>query len=432
MVATFRDKSDRVCREVEVFDAGDQHRPLAAGVACRTLTERLAAAALSRVSSVRGVFHALTAVIIATAFVVPATSARAAMLLPVYLALAGTLKSPAVVKGLSLLFPSVILLSACGVLTGAGAHLVALDLLGNVQSTPQIGYLRWLELNLPIALLSSFAATETILFLFVGHEASERVTLKASDDADSPLDARQRFVAVLMLATVGLWMTSPWHGAPLAIVGLGAALIATRVAWSGVTLKTAIRAVEWQLVLFFAATVMLGQAMLTSGAGSWMANHLVAALPASVTQSTPVLVAFVSIVALLSHLLIVSRTARAAILVPAFALPLANLGYSPAALVMLTVVGTGFCQTLPVSAKPVALFAGAGDGGYQPSDLSRLALALFPILLALLMLFALVIWPHMGLTVTAGEYDNASVVVCAEVLNDDLQKQGKAPCRLPY
>lgn len=35
VVATFRDKSDRVCREVEVLAGASEHRPVAAGVACR-------------------------------------------------------------------------------------------------------------------------------------------------------------------------------------------------------------------------------------------------------------------------------------------------------------------------------------------------------------------------------------------------------------
>ncbi|WP_246713673.1 hypothetical protein [Rhizobium leguminosarum] len=69
---------------------------------------------------------------------------------------------------------------------------------------------------------------------------------------------------------------------------------------------------------------------------------------------------FAAVVATLSHLVITSRTARATILIPALALPVAALGVDPLNLVMVVTLASGFCQTLMVSAKPVALF-GAMD-----------------------------------------------------------------------
>jgi hypothetical protein len=60
-------------------------------------------------------------------------------------------------------------------------------------------------------------------------------------------------------------------------------------------------------------------------------------------------------------------------------------------------VGSGFCQTLMVSAKPVAIFAGEDRQHYGPRDLARLSLALLPALWLLLVLFAAVVWPRQGL-----------------------------------
>jgi solute carrier family 13 (sodium-dependent dicarboxylate transporter), member 2/3/5 len=55
-------------------------------------------------------------------------------------------------------------------------------------------------------------------------------------------------------------------------------------------------------------------------------------------------------------------------------------------------MGTGFCQTLPVSAKPVALFALTDQPTYTAGDLLRLSVALLPIMFLLLMMFALAVW----------------------------------------
>ena len=62
---------------------------------------------------------------------------------------------------------------------------------------------------------------------------------------------------------------------------------------------------------------------------------------------------FAAIAATLSHLIITSRTARATVLIPALALPLAALGADPVALVMVVTLASGFCQTLMVSAKRI-------------------------------------------------------------------------------
>src|SRR5688500_6784212 len=99
---------------------------LAAVVRRSGLAERWVLRAAANSGSVRALFHRLTAMIAATAFVIPSTSGRAALLLPVFAALAGAIDEPRIVRALALLFPSAILLSACASLLGAGAHLLAL------------------------------------------------------------------------------------------------------------------------------------------------------------------------------------------------------------------------------------------------------------------------------------------------------------------
>jgi solute carrier family 13 (sodium-dependent dicarboxylate transporter), member 2/3/5 len=165
---------------------------------------------------------------------------------------------------------------------------------------------------------------------------------------------------------------------------------------TGIDLKGAIKKVEWNLILFLAATMVMGEALLESGAAKVLAQGLLAALPVDALGRTGVLLV-ASLLALLSHLVITSRTARATVLIPAVALPLAALGPDAGLLIFVTVVGSGFCQTLSVSAKPVAMFAQADAPTYRDADLLRLSLALLPLMLALLMLFALVVWPLQGL-----------------------------------
>ena len=106
------------------------------------------------------------------------------------------------------------------------------------------------------------------------------------------------------------------------------------------------------------------------------------------------IVVFLTLVAVLSHLVINSRSARAAVLLPALTLPLAGFGHDIVSLALVTVLGTGFCQTMMASAKPVALFGNAERETFTQADLLCLAIPLLPVKAAIIIVFALLVWPY--------------------------------------
>jgi solute carrier family 13 (sodium-dependent dicarboxylate transporter), member 2/3/5 len=358
------------------------------------LAEAWALRAVARAGTPIALMRRLTWFVIATAFIVPSTSGRAALLLPVFVVLARALADARVVRALALLFPTVILLSACVSLLGAGAHLVAVDFMARLGA-PAPGFLDWIALAAPFGVLSSVMACELIARLFLrAPERSQVIALPAPNT--SPMTPQQRAVVAVTAITLAAWASSGWHGIDAAVIAVAGAIAVTCKPLTGIDLKGAIKKVEWNLILFLAATMVMGEALLESGAAKVLAQGLLAALPVDALGRTGVLLV-ASLLALLSHLVITSRTARATVLIPAVALPLAALGPDAGLLIFVTVVGSGFCQTLSVSAKPVAMFAQADAPTYRDADLLRLSLALLPLMLALLMLFALVVWPLQGL-----------------------------------
>ena len=364
------------------------------------LAERWALQAVQAARTPRALMLRLTAFIAATAFVVPSTSGRAALLLPVFLVLAQALQgaNPRLVRALALLFPSVILLSACASMLGAGAHLVALDFMQRL-GTPVPDFLGWMLWAAPFGALSSLLACELILRLFLTR-TERRMTLHLPQPASQPLTRQQWGTLSVALLALAAWATTGLHGLPAPLVAVAAALVATVKPLTGVDMKTALKHVEWNLVLFMAATLVMGDALLTSGAAAGLSSALVAALPLERLPTAAVL-AVVVVLALLAHLVVTSRTARATVLIPTVALPLAGVGagggLDGGLLIFVVVIGTGFCQTMTHSAKPVALFAGDGTPRYSGRDLALLAAALLPALWALLMLFAAFVWPRQGL-----------------------------------
>ncbi len=356
------------------------------------LMELAVARATRPFHSIIGVFHALAFMIAATAFFIPSTSGRAALLLPVYVALAAAMPDRRLVRPLALLFPSVILLSAGGSLIGAGAHLIAVDTIVR-SGGGTVSYLEWALLAFPFALATSLIAVWFIVALFVPHDL-RALRIETGIAGTKALDARQKLLALAMTAIVAMWLTQPMHGLDIAIVALAGSILMLGKPFTDKKPKEIFRGIEMELILFMAATVVIADAMTASGADRWLAAGAMSVLPAGLTGSLHAMVIFMAFVAVVAHLVINSRSARAAILIPAVALPVADFGHDVRLIVLTTVLGTGFCQTMMASAKPVALYGGHETEPFKQKDLMRLAMPLMPAVIATLVLFALAIWPY--------------------------------------
>ncbi|WP_244513253.1 MULTISPECIES: SLC13 family permease [unclassified Ensifer] len=370
---------------------------IAAVLQASGLVERLAFRLLARFRDVRRLFWVVTLTIFATAFVIPSTSARAAIFMPVFLGLASTIGRPGVTRALALLFPSIILLSAAASLTGAGAHLVAADFMRRTGGEAP-GFLEWALLAAPFALLTSLIACGLILRFFLDDaDRRWRLDVPAVPTEKRPPSVRDKAILAVTAIIVVALATSDLHGVALPVVALVGALAMASEKVSGMPFRKALKGVEWNLLLFLAGTLVIGEALLSTGAATLLAERLIGAFSLIGKPPAWLVVLVAIIVATFAHIVIASRTARATVLIPAVALPLAGFGVSPEVLIMITAIGSGFCQTLMVSAKPVALFGGMEPPAFSPSDLLRLALMLAAPFITLLALMALVIWPAFGL-----------------------------------
>ncbi|GAB2740368.1 SLC13 family permease [Streptomyces bullii] len=376
---------------------------LAAAVARTGLAGRAAVFLVSGARTVRQLVHLTTAALVVTAFAVPATSGRAALALPVFLALAKVLADrKRLVVMLALLFPTVILLSAVATLIGAGAHLITVSVLWEATGE-HIGFGEWLLVGLPLAVVSSHLAAELVLLTTTRradrtgpvHITPAQIQEHSENPVTGPWTQAEKRCALLMATVVLLWCSEPLHRLPPAIVALIGAVVASSPALGTVRLKDALKTVPWSLLLFMAATMAMGVALADSGAAKW----LVSGLP---TGEPPVV--FLLIVILVStaaHLVLQSRSARSSVLVPLVVAASVGVGVNPAAAALASTAAAGFCHTLPASAKPVTLFSQIpGTPTYTPRDLLRLSAFLAPLTAGLVLLFAVAVWPLLGVPLT--------------------------------
>lgn len=399
---------------------------LAAGVTASGLPARLATWLLGRARTVRGLAHLTALALLITAFFVPSTSGRAALTLPVYAELRGRLNSR-VARAFGVLFPSVILLTAVATVVGAGAHLITNSLL-EAATGQGIGFGWWLALGVPLAVVSAHVTAEIVLWLFTTRADRKRPVVAARSEgpllgvpcSNSPRQHRQfrtlelapvtisaaatqplttpeqtapaatqrltrpEWTALAIVLAVSLtWLSEPWHGIAPEVAALTGALLITAPRLGTTTIKQAFADIPWSLLLFMAATTMLGTALIRSGAANLVAGLV------SPAHLLPTVIA----VSLAAHLVIQSRSARSSVLIP-IVIPLAAAaGLNPAALAFASTAAAGFCHTLTSSAKPVALFADA----YEPKDLLKLSAVLAPVTGLLVFAAAVFLWPSLGL-----------------------------------
>jgi solute carrier family 13 (sodium-dependent dicarboxylate transporter), member 2/3/5 len=374
---------------------------LAAAVAGSGLAGRAAAFLVTGARTVRQLVHLTTAALVVTAFAIPATSGRAALALPVFLALARALSErKRLVVALALLFPTVILLSAVATLIGAGAHLITVSVLWETTGE-RIGFHEWLLLGLPLAVVSCHLAAEVVLWTTTrraDRRGPVRVTTEdiqehSEQAVTGPLTPGEARCALLLSTVVALWCSEPLHGVSPALVALIGAVVATAPTLGTIRLKDALATVPWSLLLFMAMTMAMGVALAESGAAGW----LVSGLPGGGSVPTWLFLLVVVAISTAAHLILQSRSARSSVLVPLVVASAVAAGVDPVAAALASTAAAGFCHTLPASAKPVALFADVpGTPTYTPGDLLRLSAVLGPLTAALVLLFALTVWPLFG------------------------------------
>lgn len=375
---------------------------LAAAVARSGLAGRAAAFLVSGARSVRQLTHLTTAALVVTAFAVPATSGRAALALPVFLALAKVLADrKRLVVMLALLFPTVILLSAVATLIGAGAHLITVSVLWEATGD-RIGFTQWMLLGLPLAVASSHLAAEAVLLTTTRradrkgpvHITVEQLQEHSEQPVTGVWEPAETRCALLLATVVALWCSEPLHQVPPAVVALIGAVVASSPALGTVRLKDALKTVPWSLLLFMAATMAMGVALAESGAAKWLVGGVPLDVPPWLFLTVVVTVSTAA------HLILQSRSARSSVLVPLVVAAAVGAGVNPVAAALASTAAAGFCHTLPASAKPVTLFADIpGTPTYTPRDLLRLSAVLAPLTAALVLLFAVALWPLLGVPV---------------------------------
>ena len=360
------------------------------------LAARLTNLVVAKASKVSQVFWLLTGVLTILSFFIPSTSGRAAVAMPVFNSLSDKIGDAKVTRALALLIPTIVLTSTICTLIGAGSHLIANDLLRQVSSS-EISFLSWVIYGVPFGFAASAISCFVILQMFLGKtertiklEKTETKTVKKFSSAEW----KTIVVAGVMVA---LWMTESFHHFEIALVTTVGALVLMMPGFGVMSWKDGLKSVSWNLIIFVGAALVLGKALIDTGAAQWIIENIFSISGIDKTDPQYLILATVAFISLTSHIYMTSHSARAAALVPAMIYFATSFGFNPVALVFISTVGMDYCLTFPVSSKALLMFQELDTETFQPPDLLKLSAVLMIVHLVLMVAFYYGYWQFVGL-----------------------------------
>ncbi|AFZ01081.1 SLC13 family permease [Calothrix sp. PCC 6303] len=365
------------------------------------LAVRLTQMVASKARSVSSLFWMLTSVLIPLSFLIPSTSGRAAVTYPIFRSISNAIDDKQTRRALCLLMPTIILVSTIASLTGAGSHLIARDLLEEITKQ-HISFGQWVLYGLPFGTVASYASCWVIMRLFVDKKNLQK-KLNITQFPSQPLSSNEQKTLLVIILMFGLWLTESWHGLETATVIVMGALLLTapkigKMNIGVIKWKDAVKAVSWNLILFVAATHVLGHSLVTSGASKWILEHIFDFSDINSAGSRFIILLVLTSISLTSHLYMTSHTARAAALIPPLLYLTVSLNFNPIAVMFISTLGMDYCLTFPVSSKALMVYQDMDEQSFHPQDLLRLSAVMIPIHFALIVLFYYTWWRWVGLS----------------------------------
>ncbi|CAG8999520.1 MAG: hypothetical protein CENE_01499 [Candidatus Celerinatantimonas neptuna] len=215
------------------------------------------------------------------AFIMPSSLGRAVLMIPIGMALADRVGFNHTSKGrtaiaLTIAFgchiPSFAILPANVpniVLSGAAQTILGIN----------VTYAHYLLLHYPIlGILKSSIIVALIMFFFPDHPQSTSKT-NPNIFPDPSMHRKQIIVTVILILTLGFWMTDSIHGINPAWIGIVTSIILLLPGIGIVTPNEFNKSVNFGLILFISGILAVGAVVNATGLGSWFAHQLVHILP---------------------------------------------------------------------------------------------------------------------------------------------------------
>jgi sodium-dependent dicarboxylate transporter 2/3/5 len=315
---------------------------LGAGLVKTGLDKRIAYSVI-RMSRTSGT--ALLGVIIVTAFLsmIMSNTATVLLMLPIVITLCK--KAGLNSKAFLLAVAYAANVGGVGMLVGTPPNVMASNALG-------WGFLEWMAVGLPFALMMIPLLYISLVIVYRPHKVIHSDVLHRLEHLGR-LSSPEKRCAGVIAATLVLWITSPLHGIPAAIVGLlgGFMMFLLVYDWKFLEQHT-----NWGVIILIGGAISIANALSSSGAAAWMAGGFLS----FTGLSSPAMIAFSFALFAMAITQTIQNTATTAMLVPILVGVMAGLGVTSPGILVIPVIATSMTFLLPPGTAPNAIVHGTG------------------------------------------------------------------------
>ncbi|MBL0846864.1 MULTISPECIES: SLC13 family permease [Mammaliicoccus] len=327
---------------------------------------------------------------------VPSTSGRAAAMLPIYKAFSIRFQDNQ--KYFALLIPVLILMGANLTLIGAGSHIVGIGLLKG-QTNENISYVEFLLWGGPFGIMIGIISLIIINKMnFNTNEINTQTTLNYLKRNRSAFSVKEQKTLLYLLITISLWITESIHGFDIAFITIVMSIVIVTPNVGVISWKEGLQSISWSLIFFVAGATSLGKLLVSYKVVQYIQEHLFGYLSRFENINVQVILLIIVIITVTSHLYVTSHTTRAVVFVPLFLLFSDMFNLNPVAVVFITLIGTNYCVTFPVSSKALLLFYEQENKPFENKDLAKISSILMPIYMLMMIACYYFWWQFTGLS----------------------------------
>ncbi|AJC22260.1 DASS family sodium-coupled anion symporter [Pandoraea pulmonicola] len=375
---------------------------IAAAMTLTGLDRRIALVTLSRIgTSTRRVMVGAIAVTILLSLVVPSATARSACVVPIMMgviAAFGVDKRSNIAAGIMIIVAQATSIWNIGIQTAAAQNLLTVGFMDKMLGS-RITWAEWLVAGAPWAVIMSVILVVLVLRMMPPEAdaiAGGKEAVEAQLREMGPMTSAQKRLLAVSIGLLLFWATEGklhrFDTTSVTYVGLVALMLPR---FGVMTWKEVQSRIPWGTVIVFGVGISLGTALLTTQAGQWLGNHVVAATG---LDSLPTLWVFAILAAflVLIHLGFASATALTSAMLPILISVLQTLpgDFNRLGMTMLLGFTVSFGFILPINAPQNMVCLGTDT--FTAKQFARVGIVVTIIGYAMLLLFGATYWRWLG------------------------------------
>lgn len=272
------------------------------------------------------------------AFFIPTTAVRSTLTIPIATMINKTLDARPESNLRKLIMLSVAFggnISGTAIMTAAIGNVLTVELLERYAGI-KITYFQWFYYTFPIWLLLIPSIWILLLKMFPLPKEQQsfpqiRTEMEARLEELGPVNNREIRCLLILLLTVGLWVSEPLHGLHPSIPALIGVVLMTLPGIGCATWENIVK-INYNTILLLSVTLSMGYAFVDSGAAETISEYLSVDLFLRIVQNPLMAVVFIVVLTQIFHKLISNVSTAVVVLIPII-ISLANsAGVNPLAM----------------------------------------------------------------------------------------------------